>query len=78
MVVKLAEEDSYAVDTQNAFGLASGAGVYGYVADAGVEVMRAKGLGPISKWVDDHLFIRIRREHLSEYNSQRKRLASRI
>lgn len=74
MVVRLADEDSYAIDTQNAFGLASGAGIYGYVADAGMEIMRAKGLGPISKWVDDHLFVRIRREHLPEYNSQRKKI----
>lgn len=75
MVVKLAKEDSYAIDTQNAFGLASGAGVYGQVADAGVDIMRAKGLGPISKWVDDHLFIRIRREHIPKYNEKRNELA---
>lgn len=78
MVVKLSDEDSYAIDTQNAFGLASGAGIYGLVADAGMDIMRAKGLGPISKWVDDHLFIRIRREHLTKYNNLREQVANRI
>ncbi|KAF7776627.1 hypothetical protein Agabi119p4_5020 [Agaricus bisporus var. burnettii] len=38
--------------------------------------MRAQGLGPISKWVDDHLFLRIPRAHLAEYNSLRSRWAS--
>jgi hypothetical protein len=56
MIVKLQGEDNYAIDTQNAFGLASGAGIYGRVADTGADIMRTQGLGPISKWVDDHVF----------------------
>lgn len=35
--------------------------------------MRAIGLGPISKWVDDHVFFRILRERLDEYNKRRKK-----
>lgn len=35
------------------------AGVYGLVADAGVDILRAAGLGPLTKWVDDHIFFRI-------------------
>ena len=33
--------------------------------------MRAHGLRPIEKWVDDHIFFRIRRDYLTEYNTQR-------
>jgi hypothetical protein len=44
------------------------AGAYGHVADAGVDLLRAQGLGPIVKWVDDHLFFRVRKEHLGSYN----------
>jgi hypothetical protein len=71
MIVKLQGEDRYAIDTQNAFGLASGAGIYGRIADAGTDIMRAQGLGPISKWVDDHVFFRIRRPHLEHFNQAR-------
>ena len=28
-------------------------------------------MGPLAKWVDDHIFFRIPRVHLSEYNAQR-------
>lgn len=30
--------------------------------------MRFKGLGPISKWVDDHVFFRIPILHITRYN----------
>lgn len=78
MVVRLSEDNSFAIDTQNAFGLASGAGIYGRVADAGVDIMRAQGLGPITKWVNDHLFLQIRREHLIEYNTLRDTWAQKL
>ncbi|KAF7761764.1 hypothetical protein Agabi119p4_9756 [Agaricus bisporus var. burnettii] len=78
MVVKLPENDLYAIDTQNAFGLASGGGIYRLVADAGTDLMRAQGMGPISKWVDNHLFIRIRLFHLNSYNQQRSKRAQAI
>ena len=71
IVVRLQGEDSFAIDTRNCFGLASGAGCYGKIGDAGTQIMRALGIGPISKWVDDHLFIRIRRPFLEAYNQQR-------
>jgi hypothetical protein len=71
MVIRLPGKDSFAVDTQNAFGLASAGGIYGQLADAGMDIMRSRGLGPISKWVDDHLFFRIRCSHLEPYNKSR-------
>jgi hypothetical protein len=48
------------------------AGTYGHVTDAGVDLLRAEGLGPLAKWVDDHLFFRILREFMGEYNRLRK------
>lgn len=33
--------------------------------------MHYKVLGPISKWVDDHVFFRLQREHIAHYNEQR-------
>ena len=72
MVVRVGNNDRFAIDTRVCFGLASSAGTYGRVADAAAEIFRARGIGPISKWVDDHIFFRIRREHLVEYNRKRR------
>lgn len=65
-------DTQFCIDTCAAFGAAPSAGAYGHVADAGVEIFRNKGIGPLDKWVDDHLFLRIRREHLEQYNHFRK------
>jgi hypothetical protein len=59
LVVKLGDEDLYAINTCNDFGLVSGGGVYGMVADAELDIFRRKGMGPASRWVDDHFFVRI-------------------
>jgi hypothetical protein len=61
----------FCVDTCAAFGAAPSAGAYGHIADGGTEIFRSHGIGPIDKWVDDHIFFRIRREHLVGYNSLR-------
>lgn len=61
----------FCVDTCISFGMGPSAGVYGHVADAGLDLLRAAGLGPLTKWVDDHLFFRIRREYLTSYNTYR-------
>nr|VWP02159.1 Structural maintenance of chromosomes protein [Ganoderma boninense] len=60
------------------FGGRSCVGVYGSVADAGADVMRAHGIGPLIKWVDDHLFIRVLRKHLPELNRKRVDASTRI
>ena len=65
-------EDSFCVDTVASFGFSPSAGTYGVVADAGSDLFRSKGIGPLAKWVDDHVFFRIRREFLGEYNQQRQ------
>jgi hypothetical protein len=71
LVVRLEGLDSYAINTHNNFGLTSAGGIYGYLADAGADILRAKGIGPLSKWVDDHIFFRIRCVHLESYNMER-------
>lgn len=69
-VVRLPDGD-FCIDTCVAFGMGPSAGAYGHIADAGVDLLRAAGLGPLAKWVDDHIFFRVRREHLLEYNAHR-------
>jgi hypothetical protein len=71
LVVRLRDIDQFAINTNNNFGLSSAGGVYGNLADAGVDIFRANGMGPVSKWVDDHMFFCIHREYLQEYNEKR-------
>jgi hypothetical protein len=54
--------------------MAPSAGAYGHLADGGVDLLRAQGLGPITKWVDDHLFFRVHRKFLDRYNALRRAL----
>lgn len=78
LVVKLREENTFAINTNNNFGLTSAGGVYGSLADAGANLFRAEGIGPLSKWVDDHIFFRLLRNYLPEYNGMRKAWSSQI
>ncbi|GLB41303.1 putative tyrosine recombinase [Lyophyllum shimeji] len=71
LVVRLRDDDSFAINTNNNFGLTSAGGVYGSVGDGGADIFRAEGMGPLSKWVDDHIFFRILRVHLDDYNKRR-------
>ena len=48
-VVRTSERDEFSVDICTAFGVASNAEVYGHLADAEADVMRAAGIGRISK-----------------------------
>jgi len=61
------------IDTCLAFGVSPSAGVYSHVADAAVEIFRHHGIGPLDKWVDDHIFFRIKREHITDYNEAHSR-----
>jgi hypothetical protein len=65
-------DDSYGIDTATCFGIRPSAGVYGDVRNAGTDILRSHGIGPITAWVDDHFFIRILRQHLQEYNAKRE------
>ncbi|KAK2459346.1 hypothetical protein APHAL10511_008639 [Amanita phalloides] len=48
--------DTFGVDSNLGFGYAPAAGVYRHLADAGADIMHLHGIGPISKWVDNHIF----------------------
>jgi len=74
LVVRLAEEDQYAVDTCCCFGLTSSAGVHGVIGDARADLMQARGIGPIAKWVDDHIFFRLPRNCVEKYNNYRSEM----
>ena len=67
LVIRLQEEDQYAVNTCNNFGLTSAGGIYGMVAAAGADIFRGNGIGPVAKWVDDHIFFRVPRERVNIY-----------
>ena len=67
LVVRLSDSH-FTIDTALCFGFGPSAGIYGNVVSAGADIMRFIGIGPILRWVDDHLFIRIPRIHLHSYN----------
>lgn len=71
-------EDEFCLDTRDMFGLTSAPGTFGHVVDAGMDISRGNGLGPLTKWVDDHLWLRILRKFLLEYNLLRVRLRDRV
>jgi len=72
LVICLAGKDRFAVNTCNNFGLTSAEGLYGRLVDASADIFRASGIGPVSKWVDDHIFFAIPHIHLAEYNAKRR------
>ena len=69
-VVKISDTLGY-IDMNLAFGSTPAAGAYGHMADACCEILRFHGIGPLDKWVDDHIFFHIRLEHLESYNNDR-------
>ena len=69
---------SFAIDTCLCFGFGPSGGIYGNLAGAGTDLLRANGIGPISRWVDDHIFFRIRREDLILFNEKRAQTAEMI
>ena len=71
-------EDSFTIDTCLCFGLASSAGVHSIMGDASADLMRAQGISLLVKWVDDHLFFRLDREHVDNYNRFRHRQAKTV
>jgi len=63
------DDDSFYVDTCTSFGMGPSTGAYGHIVDAGADLFRAIGIGPLTKWVNDHLFFCILQCHLNDYNS---------
>lgn len=58
LIVRTSEQE-FCVDTRDMFGLSSSGGAFGHSADAGMEISRGHGLGPLTKWVDDYLWFRV-------------------
>ena len=42
------------------------------VRDAGLDIFRAAGIGPVIAWVDDHLFFRLPCNTITNYNKIRE------
>ena len=59
LVVKLLDKDQFAINTCNNFGLTSAGGIYGEVGDATLDIFCAQGIGPVLRWVNDHIFFHI-------------------
>ncbi|KAE8179081.1 hypothetical protein CF328_g9599, partial [Tilletia controversa] len=70
--------DDLYIDMFLGFGLSPATGVWGLVADAIADVCRARGLGPILKWVDDFLFLSVPLGDLHRVNLDRSTLACSI
>ena len=77
-VVRVSEADEFAINTANSRGLVSGGGVFGRVADALADILRASGIGPIIKWVDDFCFVRLPQDALARYNEYQDRCRNAI
>ena len=72
VVVRISNQpDLFAVNTSNSFGCAMAGGLFGLFGDALADILRANGIGPLLKWVDNFLFIRVPTVNLPEYNKTR-------
>ena len=73
VVVRISNHpELFALNTSNSFGCATAGGLFGLFGDALADILRASGIGPILKWVDDFLFFRIPVAHLPAYNRARE------
>ena len=77
-IIRLSENDQFAINLSNCFGLSSAGGVWGLLADAWCDILRTHSIAPISKWVDVYDFFRILLRYLQEYNNRRRLWAQHI
>ena len=66
------DPSEFALNTSKSFGGATAGGLFGLFGDALADILRAKGIGPILKWVDDFIFFRIPRDEIAQYNEERE------
>lgn len=73
VVVRISNQPGkFALNTCNSFGGATAGGLFGLFGDALADILRARGIGPILKWVDDFIFFRIPRDSIATYNEERR------
>jgi hypothetical protein len=72
LVVRLQGKNQFVINMNNNFRLTPAGGIHGSIADAGIDLFQASGIGPVSKWVDDHIFIRILWKHFATYNTKQE------
>ena len=73
VVVRISNNpEKFALNTSNSFGGATAGGLFGLFGDALADILRAQGIGPILKWVDDFIFVRIPKSNIQEYNNKRE------
>ena len=73
VVVRISNSpNQFALNTSNCFGGTTAGGLFGLFADALADILRANGIGPILKWVDDFVFFRIPKRALKTYNFERQ------
>ena len=72
-VVRIAKKpDLFALNMCNSFGCTTAGGLFGMFGDALADLLRAKGIGPVLKWVDDFIFFRIPGDCIPAYNQNRE------
>lgn len=72
VVVRIANDpERYALNTCNSFGCTTAGGLFGLFRDALTDILRAKGIGPILKWVDN--FFRIPPQSIPTYNAEQSK-----
>ena len=66
------DNDPFPIDTALHFWSGPLAGMYGTVQNAAADILCFQGIGPISRWVDNHLFICTWCSFLPEYNQRHR------
>ena len=61
----------FALNTCTCFGKKSSGGLFGVFGDALLDILRAAGIGPSLRWVDDFVFFAIKHEYIEDYNKLR-------
>jgi len=74
-MVWLREDNFFTINSNNNFGLAvaSAGGIYGEISDASCDIFQYNEIGPISKWVNNHIFSHIQVQHVPWYNNQQQK-----
>ena len=75
-VVRLADDSPsnpkpFALNTCTCFGKKSSGGLFGMFGDALLDILRASGIGPALRWVDDFVLFQILQAQVEEYNKTR-------